>query len=201
MVNYKFFLTICSVFVICAPVLVCDVKAVSIKNKPCKDNALNKHKVGNKAMSKLEMKSPNGKRVVLFSEPLNGRDKDIKYWGKITVYQFGNKGLEELDIQPLYETSNAEAFLADGRDVQWSPDGRYLVVWKIDNLNSDNEKQAIDFVDVCVGVWEGFRGTRWATSDNFVGWKEGEPHTMLLVSERGNIEAQPINKPEPNACE
>lgn len=201
MVKCKFFLTICSVFVICGSVLVCDGEAVSIKNKPCKDNALKKNKVGKKTMSKLEMKSPNGKRVVLFSEPLKGRDRDIKYWGKITVYQFGKKGLEELDIQPLYETSNAEAFLADGRDVQWSPDGRYLVVWKIDNLNSGSEKQTVDFVDVCVGMWEGFRGIRWATSDNFVGWKEGEPHTMLLVSERGNIEAQPINKPEPNACE
>ncbi|CAG0966474.1 hypothetical protein [Geobacter sp.] len=158
-------------------------------------------KILTKNSASKQIKSPNGKRVGLFSEPLNGRDRNINYWGKITVYQVEGRGLKELDIQPLYETSNAEAFLADSRDVQWSPDGRYLVVWKIDNLNSDSEKQTVDFIDVCVGMWEGFRGTRWATSDNFVGWKEGEPHTMLLVSERGNIEAQPINKPEPNACE
>lgn len=183
----------------------CNKKENDINNKRIIAEPQNVSKESKLDSKKIE--SSNGKYLVQFSSLLAGKDRDSKYWGDIDVFRIKHTKPELLDVEPLKESSGAEAFLVEDRDMRWSPDGRFLVIWKVDNLGEAAEKQTIGFVDVCTGTWEGFEGPggNGATSDNFTGWKKGEPHTMLLIGEPPNwknyIEALPINQPDPKECE
>jgi hypothetical protein len=154
-----------------------------------------------KVMQKLEIKSPNNIHLVVFSRPITSLDPKIPYWGKIEVLN-KNSGLSRVvEDSPKVIQEGYEAYLPSEDD--WSPDGRYLAIWEIINLETN--KTVIGFLDVCTGTWEGFKGrTMSATTDNYTGWREGQPHTMLLIGRppkwQDYVEALPINEPDPADC-
>lgn len=72
----------------------------------------------------------------------------------------------------------------------WSPDGRFLVVIRTRDVLPGGEtgRHSFEFLDVEFGSWVCFRaGLSFASADNFLGWDPSRPHTMLIVSEFGQV--------------
>ncbi|WP_306536185.1 hypothetical protein [Geobacter sp.] len=91
-------------------------------------------------------------------------------------------------------------------DESWSPDGRYLAVYKLGPIPSRSERYWLNFFDVCTGEVVGFKSDKEIVDyTNFVGWKEGEPHTALAMGKAPKFkdysENCPNNNPDPKQCE
>jgi hypothetical protein len=161
-----------------------------------------KHCTGRIVMTRLKVNSPDKIHSVVFSRPITSLEPDMPYWGKVEVFHKEKGRLFIVEDPPGVVQAGYEAFAPFLND-QWSPDGRYLVVWKV--INIDTDKAVVGFLDVCTGTWQGFEGnTKSATTDTFAGWREDKPHTMLLIGDppkwQEDIEAFPINEPDPEDC-
>ena len=157
-----------------------------------------------KLAERLEQNSPDGKHTIIFTQPVDiddpeSYDRSDPYWKKIEVYKRHINKL--IDVE-----KGAEAYMPNfSSNKTWSPDGRYMAIWFINQVGSEREITTIHFLDVCTGTWEDFKSKkRWATTDNFTGWREDKPHTMLLIGEppkwEDYLEALPINEPDPDDC-
>jgi hypothetical protein len=167
----------------------------------------NKRSKGKKLMQRFEIKSPDNKHIVIFLRPVKSFDPEEPYWKKIVIHNKYNNEFEIVEDAPHVVQGGAEAYKPeDVGNRQWSPDGRYLAVWFIDDVGgSPREIQTINFLDICTGTWEDFEGSnKTVTTDNYTGWKNGQPHTMLLIGTppkwEDYIEALPVNKPDPDGC-
>lgn len=162
---------------------------------------------GKKTVSQLEVKSPDGFHSVVFSRPVASTDPDASYWEKIEVFHNKKGRIHIVEDPPNVVKAGCEAFQKYEAG-EWSPDGRYLVVWNI--INVDTGKAALGFLDICAGRWEEFEGktvqgkSDIATTDNVARWQEGKPHTMLLIGEPPHwqkyTEAVPVSEPDPADC-
>ena len=54
-------------------------------------------------------------------------------------------------------------------------------------------QQTYRFLNMEEAEWETFKSGRgvYASTNNFVGWKAGAPHTILIISGKGKSEANP----------
>ncbi|ALA16826.1 hypothetical protein AL346_04640 [Chelatococcus sp. CO-6] len=74
--------------------------------------------------------------------------------------------------------------LEEDRAVGFSPDGRFLTLFRIANHGRGPWSRV--FLDAARGEWTIFvtsDGTRHASTDTFVQWAGDEPHTALLVQD------------------
>ena len=191
---FKIFITlVLSVFFVSRPLCYADD---AVKQKNSKTTKQSKR---DEIMKQFIIKSPDNIHSVVFSRPIASMAPDIQYWGKIEIYHTSKGRIHTVEDPSV---AGDDAFQQYGDDA-WSPDGRYIAVWKIGD--AETGKAIIGFLDVCKGTWEGFESkTKSATTDNFTGWREDKPHTMLLIGEppkwRNYLEALPINELFPDEC-
>jgi len=143
----------------------------------------------------LELHSPNGKFVVIFSDPAVAvpDGKMDAPWRKL---QIRHPDGHIVEVQNVREDKSAAAiFPYDGgaKDL-WSPDGNYMVVIQAAEitkagLTSHFSYQFLDLEkgDAVVFAGEGI----FATTDNFLGWAPTKPHTILMIDLDRKIEADP----------
>jgi hypothetical protein len=149
----------------------------------------------------LEFKSPDTLHLIVFSRPISSMEPDMPYWAKIEVVNTKNGHRAIIEDPPHVAQAGYEAFQPYENGL-WSPDGRYLPVWRVSDIKANTV--TIGFLDVCTGLWEGFEGEKdVATTDNFAGWEKKKPHTMLLIGTPPGpeyTEAHPINERDPADC-
>ncbi len=164
-----------------------------------------KDKRKKRAASKMiEIPSPNKKIVLVFSNPLflPSEPKDDIRWTKLIIK---HKDGEELYIVEDLSRHGTEAIFPTE---WWSPDGRYLVMVRANNVSpkGEHERHNYDYLDVCTGTWVYFRGedqgkVEDADTSNFMDWDKKQPHTMLINGKSGKyIEAFPVLLPDPEDC-
>jgi len=141
----------------------------------------------------LESPSKERKRTVVFSKPLfPPAPGEQALYARLAVRDENNELIFGSDLTQEGE----HAYFPPLEDESlWSPDGRFLLVVAVANVESpqDTGPQSYRFLDTARGEWASFRadGTI-AGTDNFFGWVPGKRHTMRVRHTYGRmLEAEP----------
>ena len=136
-----------------------------------------------------QVTSPNGKYSIVFQNPL----AHDSLWTKLVVRERSGEEVVAEDFA-IEEPGTAAAPIENER-LRWSPDGCYLVVVVSSGITAKGEprQQTYRFLNMEEAAWETFKSGRgtYASTNNFVGWKAGAPHTILIISGKGKSEANP----------
>jgi hypothetical protein len=143
----------------------------------------------------LELRSPNGKFVAVFSDPAVQVKKPVDEvpWRKLAIRHSDGHLAEAINLR---RDSPGEAMFPLVSDDAWSPDGNYLVLAIASSVNKSGEMEGIHywFLKLETGAFASFRGEgNFATTDNFSGWAKGKPHTILMSIFNKLIEADPTD--------
>jgi len=149
----------------------------------------------------FELTSANAKYRIRFSEPAwPGRTQPGSPWQKIEAWTAADGWRVVEDF-----TGEAEGALPySPAGDRWSPDGRYFVVVTV-QLNKalvPDDIGAIVYLFLDLGEADSvsfISKTNIALTSNFLRWKPGEPHTMLIRGDRpGTIdEVHPNTEEQP----
>ncbi|WP_306536184.1 hypothetical protein [Geobacter sp.] len=139
-----------------------------------------------KQMKKLELESPDKQHIVIFSKPTPGyEDNDMAYWRKVELLDKNSDNINVIEDATISDQSDSIAFEPlDEKDIRWSPDGRFFVMFHYQKIEPQPVKEEKKYLDVCLGEYLMFKSKDrkfLATSDRFSGWKDGEPHTMIIL--------------------
>jgi hypothetical protein len=140
----------------------------------------------------IEIKSPNQKYAVRFSEPAwttPATDGEAP-WQKLETWTEGEGWETVEDFRADEPLTVAFAYWEGAK--RWSPDGLYFICVEA-SITGNNRLQhfILRFLDVVGGEWVGFDSpSEDASTENFMGWKPGEPHTMLVRTLKPGVVAE-----------
>lgn len=148
-------------------------------------------------------RSPDGKHFVVFAGSVQSGVDPEHYYATRLEFHHTSKGL--IKVVDVTGTTIAYEYYGTPEE-NWSPDGRYFVVNMIGPVPSGSERSRLTFIDVCTGEEMRFKSNKEIVdTSNFVGWKEGEPHTALAMGKapkfKNYSENYPNNNPDPKQCE
>jgi Tol biopolymer transport system component len=146
-----------------------------------------KHKTSIKRTYKLT--SRNGKyTIILTSRHPSKEPPYLENWDLMAVLDKYGKKMAEVNWVSEGNSALLMSSIVDDVTQSWSPDGRYLAFYLVD----EDGRQELRVMDLENGVETQFSPVLVST-DNFQGWKQGKPHTALVFSEGGGsvVETNP----------
>lgn len=142
--------------------------------------------------SMIELKSPNSKYALRFSKPAwNTPTTDGEApWQKLEAWAEGEGWINVEDFAAEEQLTVAFPFWDASQ--RWSPDGQYFICITASIAPNQRLRHFINrYLDVVEGQWVSFRsGLEFASTENFEGWKPGDPHTMLVRTMKKGVLAE-----------
>ena len=145
----------------------------------------------------LELRNPTSKYSLIFSLPLrepSGDEEEIVPWQRLEIRKGTAKSRVAMDLSKDGPHSAVAPYW--DRDELWSPDGLYAVLMRSSRVRAHGTMDPfqLEFFGLENGRAALFQaGNEYASTDNFLGWKAGAPHTMLITVANQTLEAQPGN--------